>query len=43
VLVYESSIVQHTVTPNSGVLAGGNFNQSNRDVTRACGNATTAT
>jgi hypothetical protein len=26
--------VQHTVTPNSGVLAGGNFNQSNRDVTR---------
>lgn len=34
VLVYESSIVQHTVTPNSGVLAGGNFNQSNRDITR---------
>jgi hypothetical protein len=34
VLVYEMAIVQQMVSPNSGVLAGGNFNQSNRDVTR---------
>ena len=32
-VVYEASIVQQMVTPNGGVLAGGNFNQDSRDVT----------
>jgi hypothetical protein len=32
-VVYEVSIVQQMVTPNGGVLAGGNFNQDSRDVT----------
>jgi hypothetical protein len=30
--IYEMSIVQQMVTPNGGVLAGGNFNQDSRDV-----------
>jgi hypothetical protein len=34
-VVYETSIVQQMVTPNGGVLAGGNFNQDSRDVTNA--------
>lgn len=34
ILWYDMSIVQQTVTPNSGVLAGANFNQDNRDYTR---------
>ena len=34
ILQYDMSIVQQTVTPNSGVLAGANFNQDNRDYTR---------
>jgi hypothetical protein len=34
-VVYEMSIVQQMVTPNGGVLAGGNFNQDSRDVTNA--------
>ena len=33
-LVYEIGIVQQIVTPNSGVLAGANFNQDNRDITQ---------
>ncbi|HEX8532402.1 MAG TPA: SusD/RagB family nutrient-binding outer membrane lipoprotein, partial [Cytophagales bacterium] len=33
-LVYEEAIVQQMVTPNSGVLTGGNFNQDNRPVTQ---------
>lgn len=33
--IYEMSIVQQMVTPNGGVLAGGNFNQDSRDVTGA--------
>lgn len=33
-LPYELAIVQQIVSPNSGVLAGGNFNQDNRPVTR---------
>ncbi len=32
-VIYEMSIVQQLVTPNGGVLAGGNFNQDSRDVT----------
>jgi hypothetical protein len=32
-LPYELAIVQQIVSPNSGVLAGGNFNQDNRAVT----------
>lgn len=34
-VVYEMCIVQQMVTPNGGVLAGGNFNQDSRDVTNA--------
>lgn len=34
-VIYEMSIVQQMVTPNGGVLAGGNFNQDSRDVTGA--------
>src|SRR3954470_18973924 len=34
-VVYEASIVQQMVTPNGGVLSGGNFNQDSRDVTNA--------
>jgi hypothetical protein len=34
-VIYEASIVQQMVTPNGGVLAGGNFNQDSRDVTNA--------
>jgi hypothetical protein len=34
-VIYETSIVQQMVTPNGGVLAGGNFNQDSRDVTNA--------
>jgi len=34
-VIYEESIVQQMVTPNGGVLAGGNFNQDSRDVTGA--------
>lgn len=33
-LVYDLGIVQQIVTPNSGVLAGANFNQDNRSVTQ---------
>lgn len=33
--IYEMSIVQQMVTPNGGVLAGGNFNQDSRDITGA--------
>lgn len=32
-LVYEMTIVQQIVSPNSGVLTGANFNQDNRSVT----------
>lgn len=32
-LPYELAIVQQVVTPNGGVLAGGNYNQDNRTVT----------
>jgi hypothetical protein len=31
-IVYDLAIVQQIVTPNSGVVAGGNYNQDNRDV-----------
>ena len=34
-LIYEIGIVQQTVTPNSGVLTGANYNQDNRDNTQA--------
>jgi hypothetical protein len=34
-LVYEMAIVQQEVSPNGGVLAGGNFNQDSRDATNA--------
>ncbi len=34
ILQYDMSIVQQTVTPNSGVLTGANFNQDNRDYTQ---------
>jgi hypothetical protein len=34
-VVYEMAIVQQLVTPNGGVLAGGNFNQDSRDITNA--------
>ena len=34
ILLYDMSIVQQTVTPNSGVLTGANFNQDIRDNTR---------
>ncbi|TDB61862.1 SusD/RagB family nutrient-binding outer membrane lipoprotein [Arundinibacter roseus] len=34
ILVYDMGIVQQIVTPNSGVLAGANFNQDNRNVTQ---------
>lgn len=34
-VIYEEAIVQQMVTPNGGVLAGGNFNQDSRDVTNA--------
>ncbi|WP_138478338.1 SusD/RagB family nutrient-binding outer membrane lipoprotein [Dyadobacter bucti] len=34
ILVYDLGIVQQIVTPNSGVLAGANFNQDNRNVTQ---------
>lgn len=33
--VFEMAIVQQMVSPNGGVLAGGNFNQDSRDVTLA--------
>jgi hypothetical protein len=33
-LVYDLGIVQQIATPNSGVLAGANFNQDNRSVTQ---------
>jgi hypothetical protein len=32
-ILYETAIVQQMVSPNGGVLAGGNFNQDSRDVT----------
>jgi hypothetical protein len=32
-LMYELAIVQQIISPNGGVLAGGNFNQDNRPVT----------
>ena len=32
---YEMGIVQQMISPNSGVLAGANFNQDNRDYTQA--------
>ncbi|MEP7267266.1 MAG: SusD/RagB family nutrient-binding outer membrane lipoprotein [Saprospiraceae bacterium] len=32
-VIYEVSIVQQMVTPNSGVLTGANYNQDNRDAT----------
>ena len=34
-VIYEMSIVQQMVTPNGGVLTGGNYNQDSRDVTNA--------
>ena len=34
-VTYEEAIVQQLVSPNGGVLAGGNFNQDSRDVTGA--------
>ena len=34
-VIYEESIVQQMVTPNGGVLAGGNFNTDSRDGTIA--------
>lgn len=34
-VIYEMSIVQQMVTPNGGVLAGGNFNVDSRDVVSA--------
>src|SRR3954471_3091318 len=37
-LIYEEAIVQQMVSPNGGVLAGGNYNQDNRDVTRGIWN-----
>ena len=37
-LIYETAIVQQMVSPNGGVLAGGNYNQDNRDVTRGIWN-----
>lgn len=33
-LVYDMGIVQQITTPNSGVIAGANFNQDNRNVTQ---------
>lgn len=33
-LVYEMGIVQQVISPNSGVLAGANYNQDNRAVTQ---------
>src|SRR6476469_4603537 len=33
-LNYEMAIVQQLVTPNSGVVSGGNYNQDNRDNTQ---------
>lgn len=33
-LVYEYGIVQHIISPNSGVLAGANYNQDNRAATQ---------
>ena len=33
--IYEMAIVQQMVSPNGGVLAGGNFNQDSRDVVGA--------
>jgi hypothetical protein len=33
IFIYEVSVVQQIVTPNSGVLTGANFNQDNRDAT----------
>lgn len=32
-LIYDMGIVQHIISPNSGVLTGANFNQDNRDAT----------
>jgi hypothetical protein len=32
-IVYEIGVVQQVISPNSGVLAGANFNQDNRSVT----------
>jgi hypothetical protein len=37
-LPYELAIVQQIVSPNSGVLAGGNYNQDNRPVTQGTWN-----
>ncbi|WP_460474466.1 SusD/RagB family nutrient-binding outer membrane lipoprotein [Emticicia fontis] len=34
IVQYEMGIVQQMVTPNSGVVAGANFNQDNRDATQ---------
>jgi hypothetical protein len=34
-VIYEEAIVQQLVSPNGGVLAGGNFNQDSRDITNA--------
>ena len=34
-VIYEMAIVQQIVTPNGGVLAGGNFNQDARDASTA--------
>jgi len=34
-LIYEEGIVQHVISPNSGVLAGANYNQDNRPATLA--------
>jgi hypothetical protein len=33
-LVYEFGIVQQIISPNSGVLAGANYNQDNRNATQ---------
>lgn len=34
-LIYEMGIVQQVISPNSGVLAGANYNQDNRAITQA--------
>jgi hypothetical protein len=34
-LIYDMAIVQQMVSPNSGVLTGGNYNQDNRNSTQA--------
>lgn len=33
-LIYDMGVVQHIISPNSGVLTGANFNQDNREATQ---------